>query len=132
MEEPDINWFFDIKKDVLDPYQSSYSPFRDITKLPTELWVIIIKFATTKAIEPLQITHYPYLKGYTVEIRTLINITHTCRYLRNLALDNAVLWSEIDLDHSERQFEVYLGRSKQALLVAVSTGPLPRERGKSD
>ncbi|PVF94528.1 hypothetical protein CPB86DRAFT_788917 [Serendipita vermifera] len=122
VEEIGARWLFDIQNDVLDPTYQAFSPsFGDITKLPTEIWLTIIEMSITRINKSLYRSQFSCFRGSTIEIQTLINVTHACRFLRYLALAHAPLWSEIDLSRNKLQIKSFLKRSAQApLAITVS------------
>ncbi|PVF94527.1 hypothetical protein CPB86DRAFT_636330 [Serendipita vermifera] len=108
--------------DILDPGRHS-SQFGDIMRLPAEIWIIIFKlsvFQASKLLKPTDPFHY------SVEAQTLINITHTCRIFRRLAVASPSLWVEIDFGCSQVQIETFIERSAQLPLVAISRKSLGR------
>jgi hypothetical protein len=90
-----------------------------VYKLPVEVWQQVFQYCTEPDIFTVrEIWMFPMKVPNTMNV----NISHVCRYFRNISLSMPLLWSILDLSHSKAQLDTFLERSLQVNISIIHTG----------
>jgi hypothetical protein len=91
----------------------------EIYKLPVEVWQQVFQYCTEPdTFTVREISMFPM----KVPNNMNVNLSHVCRYFRNISLSMPLLWSILDLSHSKAQLDTFLERSLQVNISIIHTG----------
>jgi hypothetical protein len=90
----------------------------NVHKLPEELWQQVFQYCTEPDIlTAREVWMFPIMVPNTMNV----NLSHVCRYFRNISLSMPRMWSVLDLDHSKAQFDAFSERSSQVSVSIIHT-----------